>query len=218
MRLEGPEFVGGPDANSSRLVRISLQMALTPPDPFAGVNWEDLHKRLLVLAVRLFTLAGLGGRDAVMVGVGCSPADLVQGTITKAIAGDGIRFQAAKGQLLPFLRTAMINDFRDMRRKSSHRTTNRVNHTADEEGTEQNGKTLDGFLDGSSLTAEGTTIFFMDIKKAVGPDPKLIEYVEAYEIGCDKPADVAAVCNADIADIYQRRRKLEKRLAAKVTP
>jgi hypothetical protein len=193
-------------------------MALTPPDPFEGVDWEDLHKRLLVLAVRLFAVAGLGGTDAVMVGVGCSPVDLVQATITNALAGDGIRFQAAKGQLLSYLKVAMINDFRDRRRKSSHKTTNRVNHTPDEDRTEQNGQTLDGFLDGSSLTAENTTIFFMDIKKAVGPDAKLIEYVEACEIGCDKPADVAAVCNADIADIYQRRRKLEKRLASKVTP
>jgi hypothetical protein len=57
----------------------------------------------------------------------------------------------------------------------------------------------------------------MDVKKAVELDPKLAEYVEAIELGCEKPSDVAAVCQADVTDVYQRRRKLEERLAAKVT-
>jgi hypothetical protein len=100
----------------------------------------------------------------------------------------------------------------------SHQTTDRVNHSADDGDPRIDGRTLDGFPYGSTLTTADTAILFIDVKKIVESDPKLTEYVEAIELGCEKPQDVADVCQAEIADIYQRRRKLAKRLAAKVKP
>lgn len=182
-------------------------MPQLPADPFEGVDWEDLHKRLLAVALRLSVFAGLTGRDRVLVGTGFSAEDLVTGTIAKALGGNEIRYRAEKGELFGLLKTALINDFLDLLRQSSFKTTDRVGHVA-ADAEEHGGRALDLFA--GTAIREDVAIMLLDVKRLVADDPKLSEYVEAVELGFEKQADIATVCQVDVTDIYARKRRLKE--------
>ena len=176
-----------------------------PTDPFEGVDWEDLHKRLLEVAVRLSILIST---DKVLSGTGFSAEDLVSDTILKALGGDGIHYHASRGQLFGLLKTAMVRDFWDLRRKRSHQ---RTVHLDINSGEAEKDKRL---RDGAGDDRQSAMAFLQDVRRLVRDDQKLVEYVDAVEIGCEKPAEIADVCQVDVADIYSRRRKLKSKLAS----
>lgn len=182
-------------------------MPQLPADPFEGVDWEDLHKRLLAVAVRLSAFSGLTSRDKVLVGTGFSAEDLVMNTIAKALGGSEIRYRAEKGQLFGLLKTALINDFRDLLRQSSFKTTDRVGQIAGD-AEEHGGRALDLFP--ATSIREDVAIMLLDVKRLVADDPELSEYFEAVELGFERSADIATVCRVEVTEIYARKRKLKE--------
>lgn len=176
-------------------------------DPFENVDWEDIHKRLLVQA---FRLSALLTQDKVMAGTGFSAEDLVNNTIVKALGGDEIRYRAEKGDLLPLLRTAMIRDFLDLLKKRSHQRNVHVDLNAQE--AEKDVRLRDGAVDEQRKADE----LLQDVRRLVAGDERLTEYVDAVEMGCRTPAEIAGLCQADVKDIYERRRKLNKAIRADV--
>ena len=174
---------------------------MAPNDPFATVDWDDLYKRLLVQALRLSALLT---RDKVMAGTGFSAEDLVNDTILKALGGDEIRYRAEKGQLLALLRTAMNRDFLDLRKKRSHQRNVHVDLGAEE--AEKDVRLRDRSADEKRKADE----LLQDVRRLVADDKNLTEYVEAVEVGCSTPAEIAGLCQVDVKDIYERRRKLNK--------
>jgi DNA-directed RNA polymerase specialized sigma24 family protein len=174
-------------------------------DPFEAVDWEDIHKRLLVEALRLSVLIS---QDKVLAGTGFSAEDLVTDTILKALGGDEIRYRAEKGELFQLLRTAMRRDFIDLRRKRSHQRNVHVDLTAQE--AEKDARLRDH---GDEARGKAAALL-QDVRRLVEGDPKLTEYLEAVELGCATPAEIADVCQVDVADIYERRRKLKKTLSS----
>jgi len=173
---------------------------MPPTDPFENVDWEDLHKRLLAVAVGLSTLLSHG---KLLSGTGFSAEDLVNDTILKALGGDEIRYRAERGQLFQLLKTAMIRDFLDLRRKRSHQRSVHVDLTSSE--AEKDARLRDRPEEGRQKAAA----FLQDIRRLVQHDPKLAEYVDAVDLGCITPAEIADVCGVDVIDIYERRRKLK---------
>lgn len=175
-----------------------------PTDPFEGVDWEGLHKRLLAVALRLSMLLST---DKLLTGTGFSAEDLVNDTILKALGGDGIRYQAGRGQLFSLLKTAMVRDFLDLRRKRSHQRTVHMDLNSSEAEKDKRLK------DHADFERQNAMASLQDVRRLVQDDPKLVEYVDAVEIGCEKPAEIADICQVDVADIYRRRRKLKTKLA-----
>ncbi|MGE3577210.1 MAG: hypothetical protein AB7I25_02035 [Vicinamibacterales bacterium] len=141
-----------------------------------------------------------------LAGTGFSAEDLVADTILKALGGDEIRYRAEKGELFQLLRTAMQRDFIDLRRKRSHQRNVHIDLTAQE--AEKDARLRDR---AGQETLKAATLL-RDVRRLVEGDAKLTEYVDAVELGCVKPAEIADVCQADVKDIYERRRKLKKAL------
>lgn len=178
---------------------------MPPTGPFESVDWEDIYRRLLVHALRLSVLMG---RDKVLAGTGFSAEDLVSDTIVKALGGDEIRYRAEKGELLPLLRTAMTRDFLDLRKKRSHQRNVHVDLGAQE--AEKDGR----LRDRSDEERRRANELLQDVRRVVEPDPKLADYVDAVELGCATPAEIAELCGVDVRDIYERRRKLNRVVSA----
>lgn len=170
-------------------------------DPFENIDWEDIYRKLLVQALRLSVLMG---RDTVLSGTGFSAEDLVSDTIVKVLGGDEIRYRAEKGELLPLLRRAMIRDFIDLRRKRSHQRNVHVDLAAEEAEKDVR------LRDRSDEEQRKANELLQDVRRLVEHDQKLTEYVDAVELGCGTPAEIADLCRADVRDIYERRRKLNK--------
>lgn len=140
-------------------------------DPFENVDWDD--KRLLVEALRLSILIS---QDKVLVGTGFSAEDLVNDTIAKALGGDEFRYRAERGELFPLLRTAMLRDFIDLRRRRSHQPNVHVDLTAQE--AEKDGRLRDRSNDESGKA----TARLQDVRRLAERDPQLTEYVDAVEL------------------------------------
>lgn len=177
-------------------------------DPFESVDWEDIYKRLLVEALRLSVLMS---QDRVLVGTGFSAEDLVNDTISKALGGDEIRYRAERGELFQLLRTAMRRDFIDLRRKRSHQRNVHVDLTAQE--AEKDARLRDHADEARGKAAA----LLRDVRRLVEGDLKLTEYLDAVELGCRTPAEIADVCQVGVGDIYERRRKLKKTVLAHFT-
>src|SRR5262249_30178377 len=160
--------------------------------------WEDLHKKLLAEALRLSILIST---DKILVGTGFSAEDLVNDTILKALGGDEIRYRAERGELFQLLRTAMIREFIVLGIKRSHQRN--VHGDLAAESAEKDPRLRD-HADGERQKA---TALLQDVRRLVEHDPKLSEYVEAVDLGCGTPAEIADVCQVGVADIYERRRK-----------
>ena len=172
-------------------------------DPFKGVDWIDIHRRLLAVAVRLSAL--LSTPDKVLLGTGVSAEDLVNATILKALQGQDIRFHAARGGLFGLLKTAMLRDFLDLRRKRSHQLSNELDALESE---------VDGsLLDRAHEQDQAASMLLGDVRRLVQGDAKLLEYIEAIALGCEKPSEIAVACGVDVQDIYARRRRLKDKLA-----
>ncbi len=169
-------------------------------DPFENVDWEDLHRRLLAVAVRLSILIS---HDRLLVGTGFSAEDLVSDTILKALGRDEIRYRAERGELFALLKTAMVRDFLDLRKKRSHQR--HVQSDLESAEAAKDARLRDHAQDERQAAAT----LMQDIRQLVQHDPKMTEYVDAVELGCSKPAEIAEICGVDVADIYERRRKLK---------
>lgn len=174
---------------------------MAPINPFENTDWEDIYRRLLVVALRL---SALMGRDTVLAGTGYSAEDLVSDTIVKALGGDEIRYRAEKGELFSLLRTAMLRDFIDLRRKRSHQTNVHVDLGAKE--AERDLRLRDRPDDERRKAIE----LLQDVRRLVEHDQRLTDYVDAVDLGCSTPAEIADLCGADVRDIYERRRKLNR--------
>lgn len=178
------------------------------PDPFEKVDWDDIYKRLLVEALRLSMLLST---DKVLVGTGFSAEDLVNDTIVKALGGDEIRYRVERGELFQLLRTAMIRDFIDLRRKRSHQRSVHVDLGAPE--AEKDAR----LRDRTDEERGKATALLQDVRRLVEGDLKLTEYVDAVDLGCATPAEIADVCQVGVEDVYERRRKLKKTVLAHFT-
>jgi hypothetical protein len=92
----------------------------------------------------------------------------------------------------------------DLRKKRSHQRETEMDLTS---GEAEKDKRL---RDRAGDERQNATAWLHDIRRLVRDDPKLAEYVDAVEIGCGEPAEIADVCQVDVTDICSRRRKLKR--------
>jgi DNA-directed RNA polymerase specialized sigma24 family protein len=178
---------------------------------FGGAVWDEVIDRLMAEAVRLFASARLVGADRVMSGLGVSPEDLVYQAINALLEDKTVRYRKDDGELLPFLKRVMRNDFIDMVRRPVYKRTDIVD-PVDEAKRKQEGavQTL-----GASGSDPQPDVFWRDrVRLLVADDPKLVEYVDAIlELELTKPAEIADLLSTTVEDIYNRRRRLATRIA-----
>jgi DNA-directed RNA polymerase specialized sigma24 family protein len=181
---------------------------------FGGVVWDEVIDRLMAEAVRLFASARFVGADRVMSGLGVSPEDLVYQTINALLEDKTVRYRKEDGELLPFLKRVMRNDFIDMVRRPVYKRTDIVDPV-----DEAKRKPEDAVRTLESLGASGSDpqpdVFWRDrVRLLVADDPKLVEYVDAIlELELTKPAEIADLLSTTVEDIYNRRRRLATRIA-----
>lgn len=181
---------------------------------FGGVVWEEVIDRLMAEAVRLFASARLVGADRVMSGLGVSPEDLVYQTINALLEDKTVRYRKEDGELLPFLKRVMRNDFLDMVRRPVYKRTDIVD-PAEEAKHKAEGevRTLESV--GASADDPRPDVFWRErVRQLVADDPELVEYVDAIlEFELTKPAEIADLLSTTVEDIYNRRRRLATRIA-----
>lgn len=181
---------------------------------FGGVVWEEVIDRLMAEAIRLFASARLVGADRVMRGLGVSPEDLVYQTINALLEDKTVRYRKEDGELLPFLKQVMRNDFLDMVRRPVYKRTDIVDPV--EEAKHKPGgeaRTLEA-LGASTIDRHPDVIWRDRVRQLVAGDPELVEYVDAIlEFELRKPAEIADLLSTTVEDIYNRRRKLATRIA-----
>lgn len=189
-------------------------MADTGGHRFDGLVWEEVINRLMAEAVRLFASARLVGVDRVMSGLGVSPEDLVYQTIDALLEDKTVRYRKKNGELLPFLKRVMRNDFLDMVRRPVYKRTDIVD-PAEEATRKADGdvSTLESL--GARAADPQPDVFWRNrIRHLVAEDPELVEYVDAIlEFEMTKPIDIADLLTTTVEDIYNRRRRLAARIA-----
>lgn len=180
---------------------------------FDGIDWDEVLRRLLLEACRLFGTARLSGQDAVLAGLGVSPRDLVHETVRKLLEDETVQYRRRRGDLVPFLKTVMRNDFVDLLRRASHKTTQILDPIdsprRDADGVPQ---TLDSFPGPTSRSPD--IIWTERVRALAADDPELVEYVESIvDIGLSKPSDIADLLSTTVNDVLNRRRRLRTRFA-----
>lgn len=181
---------------------------------FGGVVWEEVIDRLMAEAIRLFASARLVGADRVLSGLGVSPEDLVYQTITALLEDKTVRFRKNDGELLPFLKHVMRNDFLDMVRRPVYKRTDIIDPVEEaKRKPEDKVRTLEAL--GASTVDQQPDVLWRDrVRQLVAGDRELVEYVDAIlEFELRKPAEIADLLSTTVEDIYNRRRKLATRIA-----
>ena len=180
---------------------------------FEGVDWERVVDQLMVEALRLFASARLVGAERVLKGSGQSPEDLVYSTVEKVLEDDTVKYRKSRGQLVPFLKEVMRNDFLDLIRKKAYKTTTIIDpeddarHDADGEII-----TLDSYEGPPEQMPDA--IWRTRVRELASDDPELLDYVDSIlEVGLTKPADIAQLLSTTVGDILNRRRRLATRIA-----
>jgi DNA-directed RNA polymerase specialized sigma24 family protein len=181
---------------------------------FGGVVWEEVIDRLMAEAIRLFASACLVGADRVLSGLGVSPEDLVYQTITALLEDKTVRYRKNDGELLPFLKRVMRNDFLDMVRRPVYKRTDVIDQVEEaKRQQDDNVRTLEA-VGASSVDRQPDVLWRERVRQLVASDPELVEYVDAIlEFELRKPAEIADLLSTTVEDIYNRRRKLATRIA-----
>jgi hypothetical protein len=84
-----------------------------------GADFGELAVRLAGYAVRVFAEFGIGGRPAMVRGVGLSVEDFVGNVLSAYVEGTVVH-DAERGDLFALLATATRNDIIDALRKAAH--------------------------------------------------------------------------------------------------
>lgn len=181
-------------------------------------DFKSLTGRLISYGLVVFAEFALGGKDAVIPGIGLSVEDFVAKTLLEYTTGK-IKHHKSRGSLMTVLGTAMRNDIIDALRKKSHEreeahATISINEDSD---IKEDGKlALDDYP--QSLFPDPASVLDEDeyrgrVREAVYDEPALKEMVEAVlDLELYKPEEIADAVGTSAADIQNRKKRLRRRL------
>jgi DNA-directed RNA polymerase specialized sigma24 family protein len=178
--------------------------------PLATISKDEVWKRLLAHALRVFREFGLSGDDSVLPGFGKSPDDYAQTVFIKYVLGQ------TKAKELAYLCKAVRNDIiDDLRSPIQKLTESRANltpnlvegdkHIPTMDDLQSPNKPVDDLLSEQSYIAR--------LRLCVEREPDLKEYLEAIvDLGLTKPADIASFLEISPEAVRARQKKMRRRL------
>lgn len=177
-------------------------------------EYRRLLKILTARACRVLNVAASYGEDWLLPESGKSPADFAAETLIRW-GTDQLRFSGPPEELPIFLKRVMTNAIISTLRKPAVKTGRGGMMTSADELTEDPSPQSkpESLFDIRSLLRDDA--FRAALNQCIADDKELKEYVDAIEIfeeGIPAARDIASLLDVPVADIYNRRKKLARRL------
>ena len=176
-------------------------------------DFKSLIRRLTAFALRLFAEHGMPGAGAVLPGLGISAEDLAGKVLIEYCQGR-IKHHASKGALITLLCTAVRNDFYDALDRAPHKREQVPDHANEDD--ENPNADLDAYADPSlcdPVVALDAGEYQAYVLKCLEDEPELREVCEAvFFLDVEKPGDIAHALGISVAEVHNRRKKLQRRL------
>ena len=168
-----------------------------------------LIEKLTAHALRVFAEQGLGGKGAVMPGVGKSAEDFAYDIVVQYLTGK------IKNRDVPYLFTALRNDIQDQLKSAAHKTTDHLPSSPQPDPGDGKTKSLDGFQSRQprmdDVVCEKS--YEERARNLVAGEPDLRELVEAVlDLDLQKPAEIAEALGTTAAEIQARKKRAKRRL------
>jgi DNA-directed RNA polymerase specialized sigma24 family protein len=171
------------------------------------MSTEVLYKKLTAHALGVCAQYGLRGEGAVIQGVAKSAEDFASDLLVKYLTGK------IKVKELPYLFTALRHDIISKLKSAAQKKTEYIPTTADLDEFGHGTKGLDGFPSGQPRADDRLCqeSFETRVRACVATDKELVELVEAvFDLGLQKPAEIAAVIGISAEEVDVRKRKLRR--------
>ncbi len=177
-------------------------------------EYRRLLRILTARASRVLNVAASYGEDWLLPESGKSPADFAAETLIRW-GTDQLRFSGPPEALPGFLMTVMTNAIISTLRKPAVKTGRGGKMTSADELTEDTSPQSkpENLFDIRSLLRDDA--FRAALNQCIAGDKELKEYVDAIEIfeeGIPAARDIASLLDVPVTDIYNRRKKLARRL------
>jgi DNA-directed RNA polymerase specialized sigma24 family protein len=177
-------------------------------------EYRRLLKILTARACRVLNVAASYGEDWLLPESGKSPADFAAETLIRW-GTDQLRFSGPPEELPIFLKRVMTNAIISTLRKPAVKTGRGGMMTPADELTEDTSPQSkpESLFDIRSLLRDDA--FRAALNQCVADDKELKEYVDAIEVfddGIPAARDIASLLDVPVTDIYNRRKKLARRL------
>jgi DNA-directed RNA polymerase specialized sigma24 family protein len=179
------------------------------PNLLAEADACALIEKLTAHALRVFAEQGLGGKGAVMPGVGKSAEDFAYDILVQYLTGK------IKNRDVPYLFTALRNDILDKLKSAAHKTTDHLPSGPQPDPDDGKTKSLDGFQSWQprmdDVVCEKS--YEERARNLVAGEPDLRELVEAVlDLDLHKPAEIAEALGTTAAEIQARKKRAKRRL------
>lgn len=179
-----------------------------------AAEYQRLYRILIVRACRALRFAAWKGEDRVLEGSGQSPADYVAETLIQW-GTNQLSFTGPPETVPTFLTRVMTNKIVSTLRKPAVKTSRRGKTTLADELTEDASPQAkpESLFELRSLLRDATFRAALDL--CVADDEDLKEYVlaiETFEDTVPAARDIASLLGVPETEIYNRRRKLARRL------
>jgi DNA-directed RNA polymerase specialized sigma24 family protein len=175
-----------------------------------------LIDKLMAHALRVFAEYGLGGKDAVIPGIGKSAEDFAYEALAAHLTDKKL-----KNKDIPYLLTALRNDIIDSLRLHAHSHTEHMPASPPDGLDPENTRCLESFSSNEPRADDrACDEEYKDrVRASVADEPRLREVVEAVlDMGETKPAGIAEVLDIPATEVNVRQKTLRRRLIGFVKP
>jgi len=179
-------------------------------DRLAEADTCALIEKLMAQALRVFAEYGVGGKAALISGVGKSAEDFAYEALISYLTDSKF-----KNKGIPYLLTALRNDIIDALRSDQHRKTEHMPVGPPVGLDPENTKCLDGISSPEARADDRVCDkdYEERVRAAVVGESELREVVEAVlDLGELTPAGIAEVLSIPATEVYVRKKRLKRRL------
>jgi DNA-directed RNA polymerase specialized sigma24 family protein len=169
-----------------------------------------LIDKLMAHALRVFAEYGLGGKDAVVPGIGKSAEDFASEALAAYLTDKKL-----KNKDIPYLLTALRNDIIDSLRLHAHSHTEHMPASPPAGLDPENTRCLESFSSKEPRAdCRACDEEYKDrVRALVADEPRLREVVEAIlDMDETKPAGIAEVLDIPVTEVNVRQKTLRRRL------
>jgi DNA-directed RNA polymerase specialized sigma24 family protein len=178
------------------------------------IDFGGLAVRLTSYGLRVFAEFGLGGRSAVVPGVGLSAEDFASKVLLEYAEGT-LAYKAERGELFSLLASALRNDIIDALRKAAHRKEEIRSPLARENRSEEGPPSLDELPAPGGDTEEilAAHSYQQRLLETFRDEPELAAVVKVvFDLDLAKPREIAASLGISITEYQNRKKRLRRRL------